>query len=102
MMPNELANLHARLSAFINTYPLGVAGRFLGWNPEINAFVLYAQTTGGQTSEGMPKDLVLGERVYADIPEDIKQEMLRRGIGFALQPLVRSKRKKAKRSKGNA
>ena len=97
MIPGELKPLYSQLSSFLNTYPLSVAGRFLGWNPEINAFVLYAQTTGGQTEDGTPKDLLLRDKVYADMPEDLKAEMERRGIGFVLQPLVgsRSKRRRS-------
>lgn len=97
MIPGELTDLYSRLSSFFNTYPLSVAGRFLGWNPEINCIVLYAQTTGGITGDGTPKDWVLRDKVYADIPEDIRLEMERRGVGFALQPLVgsRSKRRKS-------
>lgn len=93
-IPDELKSLYAQLSGFFNTYPLSVAGRFLGWNPEINAFVLHVQTTGGITSDGMPKDLILRNKIYADMPEDIRIEMERRGINFALQPLVRSQGKR--------
>lgn len=97
MIPGELKPLYSRLSGFFNTYPLSVADQFLGWNPETNCFVLYAKTTGGKTDDGTPKDLILRDKVYADIPEDIKIEMERRGIGFALDPLVRSQGKRRKR-----
>lgn len=94
MIASELTHLYLQLSSFFNTYPLSVAGRFLGWNPEINVFILYAQTTGGLTEDGTPKDLILRERIWADMPEGLKIEMERRGIGFALQPLARSQGKR--------
>lgn len=93
-LPEGLNDLYSQLSNFMDTYPLDAAGRFLGWSPIINAFVLYAQTTGGQTPEGIPKDLLLRDEIYADIPEGIKEEMQRRDIGFALQPLIRQGKEK--------
>ena len=64
-----------------NTTRLGAAGRFLGYDEELKAFVLYAHT-GGWDKLGEVAD-----KAYTSIPPDLKERLELEGLGFVVKPI---------------
>lgn len=73
---DEVKVLLQKLKDCINTVKLGAAGRFVGYDKELNMFILYMHINYKKTLEAT-------QLAWDSIPDDLKLEISEAGIGFA-------------------
>lgn len=77
MATKRVEKLHQKISSFLNTYPLGVAGRMLYFDTSLNAFVIAMHTTSREQTHEKTQG------VFNNLPETIKSQLAKHNFGFA-------------------
>lgn len=77
-LPDEIEKLYHKLvDQVVNCFPLNVAGRFLFYDADQNAFILAMHSVSPEkTQEATMK-------VWDSLPESLKEELQKLNIGFA-------------------
>jgi len=73
----KVEDLHQKLKDCLSTVKLGAAGRFVGFDPELQMFILYMHTTSPE------KTHEASQLAWDSIPDTLKVELEEAGIGFA-------------------
>ena len=73
--------LYQSLVSHFHTQPLGVAGRLIYYDEEVNAFILGIHTTGAE------KTHQVAEKVWQGLPNKLKESLAEAGIGFAIKQI---------------
>lgn len=81
--PDEVKGLHQKLTDCLNTVELGVAGRFVYYDKELNMFILAVHTTGPEKAHEATETAF--KHIYGteSSPNELGMELQRAGIGFA-------------------
>lgn len=77
VMEIKIKVLHQKLTDCLNAVNLGVAGRFVYYDKEQNAFILAMHTTSPE------KTHTATQFAFNSIPDDLKAELQEANIGFA-------------------
>ena len=74
---DKVKELHQKLTDCLNTVKLGVAGRLVYYDEELNMFLLALHTTSPEKTEEAVS------LAWDSLPEDLKVELQEANIGFA-------------------
>jgi hypothetical protein len=77
MALSEIEVLHTKLTDCLSTVKLGVAGRLLYYDENINAFILAMHSTGPEQTNRAT------ELAWESIPQMLREELQSKKIGFA-------------------
>ena len=80
--------LYAKLKMHFLQTPLGAAGQFVSFEPDVKldakdlgTMILNVHTTGAEKTQ------MIGSTAWSSIPKELKDEMAYAGIGFAVRQI---------------